>query len=228
MDLETPVDPAAAERIQQRLRHRVILPAGRAPLPGTVTGLDISYAKGDDHAVAAAVTVGVDDLRVREVAVAAGTITFPYVPGLLAFREVPLLLAAVGKLAARPEALMCDGYGIAHPRRFGLACHVGVLLDLPSFGVAKTDFVAGGDPPGRRRGEWSDLSDGGEVLGRAVRTQHDVKPVFVSTGHRIGLDDATELAVRLSSRFRIPEPTRQADVVSRRVLRESGHGRGPS
>jgi deoxyribonuclease V len=217
---EMPADADDGERIQRELRQRLILPAGRAALPATVTGVDISYAAGSSHAVAAAVTVGVDDLQVREVTVARGTADFPYVPGLLAFRELPLILAALGKLTAKPELIACDGYGIAHPRRFGLACHLGVLLDLPSFGVAKTDFVAAHDDPGPRRGEWAALTDRGEVLGRAVRTQSKVKPVYVSVGHRISLDDATGLAVALSSRYRIPEPTRQADMISRQVLRD--------
>jgi deoxyribonuclease V len=115
---------------------------------------------------------------------------------------------------------VCDGYGIAHPRRFGLACHIGVLTGLPSFGVAKTPFRATSDEPGPARGAWSPLVEDGEVLGRAVRTQAGVKPVFVSVGHRIALDRATELTLRLSPRFRLPETTRQADARSRAALRE--------
>ncbi|GAA0571363.1 endonuclease V [Paractinoplanes ferrugineus] len=185
--------------------------------------MDISYAIGSDHAVAAAVTIGVQDLRVRDVSLATGPVRFPYVPGLLAFRELPLLLEALAGLPAPPEMVMCDGYGIAHPRRFGLACHLGLLLDRPSFGVAKTDFVAGHDEPGARRGQWSVLAEGDAILGRAVRTRTGVKPVYVSVGHRVSLGDATDLTVRLSPRYRIPEPTRQADIVSRQELR-----RGPS
>jgi deoxyribonuclease V len=158
------------------------------------------------------------------VATAQGAVRFPYVPGLLAFREVPLLLEALERLDRRPELLVCDGYGIAHPRRFGLACHLGVLLDLPSFGVAKNEFIGAYAEPGPRRGEWSPISEGAEVLGRAVRTQTEVNPVYVSVGHRIGLTDATDLTVALSTNFRVPEPTRQADIVSRQVLRDSWHG----
>ncbi|MEU4243338.1 endonuclease V [Actinoplanes sp. NPDC026619] len=221
-----PIDAANAERIQDRLREHVLLPVERAPLPAIVTGVDISYAIGSDYAVAAAVTIGTSDLAVREVSLSAGTITFPYVPGLLAFRELPLLLEALAGLSAEPAALMCDGYGIAHPRRFGLACHLGVLLDLPSFGVAKTDFVSTHGEPGPRRGDWSPLEAGGELLGRAVRTQDGVKPVYVSAGHRISLPDASDLTVALSSRYRIPEPTRQADILSRQALREGLPARG--
>jgi len=218
--VELPRDPEDAIEIQDRLRERLVLPAARIALPRFVTGLDVTYESGSSRAVAAAVVIDVEGLGVQEVAVARGTVSFPYVPGLLAFREVPLLLAALGKLARPPELLVCDGYGVAHPRRFGLACHLGVLLDLPAFGVAKTSFIATFADPGRRRGEWSELVDGVEVLGRAVRTQTEVKPVFVSVGNRIGLDDAAELTVRLSGRYRIPEPTRQADILSRQALRQ--------
>jgi deoxyribonuclease V len=221
---EMPADAADGERIQDELRERLILPQAPIEPPATVTGVDISYAVGSRRAVAAAVTVEVGSLWVREVAVAEGAVTFPYVPGLLAFRELPLLLESLGRLEQRAEVVICDGYGLTHPRRFGLACHLGVLLDLPAFGVAKTEFIGTYSEPGPHRGEWSTVVEGGEVLGRAVRTQTEVKPVYVSVGHRIGLADATDLAVALSTRFRIPEPTRQADIISRQVLRDSWRG----
>jgi len=211
-------DAAEAERIQDQLRQRLL--RTDCPPPSLAAGLDVSYAKGSDRVAAAAVVIDVATLEVRETAIVHGAASFPYVPGLLAFREVPVLLAALEKLATRPDVLVCDGYGIAHPRRFGLACHIGVLTDLPSFGVAKTPFRATADEPGADRGAWSPLVDGGEVLGRAVRTRAGVKPVFVSVGHRITLDRATELTLRLSPRFRLPETTRQADSLSRAALRE--------
>jgi len=224
-----PADVAEAELIQAGLRERLVFPDRPIAAPATVTGLDISYAVGSRRAVAAAVTIEVSSLHILEVATAQGAVRFPYVPGLLAFREIPLLLEALERLDRRPEVLVCDGYGIAHPRRFGLACHLGVLLDLPSFGVAKSEFIGVYAEPGPRRGEWSPIRDGegegdAEVLGRVVRTQTEVNPVFVSVGHRIGLTDATDLTVRLSTRFRVPEPTRQADIVSRQVLRDSWRG----
>jgi deoxyribonuclease V len=129
------------------------------------------------------------------------------------------LLAAIERLSTPPSLLICDGYGLAHPRRFGLACHLGVLLDLPAYGVAKTAFVGSSAPPGPARGDAADLVEAGEIVGRVVRTQSGVKPVYVSAGHRIGLDDCTGLTLRLSGRYRIPEPTRQADILSRSVLR---------
>jgi len=220
----TPADVAEAELIQAGLRERLVFPAGPIEPPATVTGLDISYEVGSRRAVAAAVTVEVSTRRVLEMATAEGVVHFPYVPGLLAFREIPLLLEALDGLSRRPEVLVCDGYGIAHPRRFGLASHLGVLLDLPSFGVAKNAFIGVYAEPGPRRGEWSALREGDEVLGHVVRTRTAIKPVYVSAGHRIGLADATGLTVRLSTRFRVPEPTRQADIVSRQVLRDTGPG----
>ena len=219
--MEEHVDIAEAEDVQAALRERLVREdAFEGSSPGLAAGLDVSYEKGSDRIAAAAVVIDVATLEVRETAIAHGEASFPYVPGLLAFREVPALLAALGMLAARPDVLVCDGYGIAHPRRFGLACHIGVLTGLPSFGVAKTPFRATAGEPGPERGAWSPLVDGDEVLGRAVRTQTGVKPVFVSVGHRIGLDRATDLTLRLSGRFRLPETTRQADALSRAALRE--------
>jgi deoxyribonuclease V len=154
-----------------------------------------------------------------ERAVVHGEVTFPYVPGLLGFREVPILQEALAELACRPDVLMCDGYGIAHPRRCGLACHIGVVTGLPACGVAKSPFTGAFVEPGPRRGDWSPLGEDGEILGRVLRTQSGVRPVFVSVGHRIDLDRATELALALSREYRIPEAIRQADHVSREALR---------
>ncbi|KXK61669.1 endonuclease V [Micromonospora rosaria] len=196
----------------------------RSGLPGapqTVAGLDVSYEVGSDRVVAAAVLLDVATARVRESALVVGKVTVPYVPGLLAFREVPFLLAALERLPVSPDVLVCDGYGIAHPRRFGLACHLGVLTGLPAFGVAKTAFTARFDEPERARGAWTPLLDGDETVGRALRTQAGVKPVFVSVGHRVGLAEASDLTIALAPRYRIPEPTRQADLLSRAALRES-------
>ncbi|WP_307872657.1 endonuclease V [Paractinoplanes ovalisporus] len=214
------LSPDDALRRQDELRERLEIPSGPVPTPPEVVGLDVTYEEGSERAVAAAVVVDVASLVVREVAIHRGKADFPYVPGLLAFREVPLLEAVIGRLSSPPALVMCDGYGLAHPRRFGLASHLGVQLGIPSFGVAKTAFIGSFAEPGPGRGESSDLIDDGEVIGRVVRTQSGVKPVFVSAGHRIGLADCAALTVRLSGRYRIPEPTRQADIESRRALRE--------
>lgn len=185
-----------------------------------VTGLDVSYQDGTSRAVAAAVTLELATLEVLEVALFDGEPDFPYVPGSLALREAPLLLRALKKLKTEPEVLVCDGYGIAHPDRFGLACHMGRETGLPTFGVAKTPFLARYSEPGPERGAWSDLVMGqGEVVGRALRTQAGVKPVFVSVGQGIDLAEATDLTLAMCPRYRLPECIRQADSRSRAVLR---------
>ncbi|GAA1643377.1 endonuclease V [Catellatospora bangladeshensis] len=230
-----PAGEAEALAQQEALRARVE-PTGPPLSARTAAGLDVSYEDDGDtgRAVAAVVVLDVATLEVVETAVASGPVTFPYVPGLLAFRELPVLTEALERLTVTPDVLVCDGYGVAHPRRFGLACHVGVLTGLPTFGVAKTAFVvrepsapgpaaeqtAGGahQEPGPRRGDWAPLTDGTETLGRVLRTQPGVKPVFVSVGHRVDLDTATALTLALAPRYRLPETTRQADQLSRRLL----------
>lgn len=207
-----------ALRLQGRLRERVDLTPSFAGIPGTVVGLDVSYAKDSDRVVAAAVVIDVATSATVETAVVPGTVDFPYVPGLLGFREVPILVEALDRLTFPADVLVCDGYGIAHPRRFGLASHLGVVTGRPTFGVAKTPFTGSYTDPGNRRGDWSELVEDGEVLGRVLRTQAGVKPVFVSVGHRIGLDQATALTLALAVHYRLPETTRRADHLSRRAL----------
>jgi deoxyribonuclease V len=216
---EWPSTAAEAEAIQDRLRPLLDLGGPGPAAPGRVAGLDVSYADGGDRLVAAAVVLDAATLDVIEESVVAGTARFPYVPGLFAFRELPTLIEALRALTVTPDVLVCDGYGLAHPRRFGLACHLGVLTDLPTYGVAKTGFVGSYDPPGNDRGDASPLTDAGEIVGRVLRTQDGVKPVFVSAGHRIGLDNACRLTLGLCPDYRLPETTRRADHLSRQALR---------
>ena len=224
--LPPPATEAEAIATQDRLRPQVS-PVGAIPVSlRRIAGLDVAYAV-DDSRVAGAVTVlDADTLDVIETATILRPVEFPYLPGLLAFREIPALLDCLAKLIHIPDVLVCDGYGVAHPRRFGLACHLGVLTDLPTFGVAKTAFIGTFTDPASPRGSHSDLvadstansSHVPEVIGRVLRTQTATKPVFVSTGHRISLDAATELTLRLTPKYRLPETTRQADQASRRAL----------
>jgi deoxyribonuclease V len=208
-----------AMAVQDRLRPLLVLDEPGPASPRTVAGLDVSYADDASARLAAAVVVlDARTLDVIETSVVTGTAAFPYVPGLFAFRELPALIEALRRLTAEPDVLVCDGYGLAHPRRFGLACHLGVLTGLPSFGIAKTPFVGSYDPPGRERGASTPLRDAGETVGRALRTREGVKPVFVSVGHRIGLETACELALALTPEFRLPETTRRADRLSRDAL----------
>lgn len=214
------VDEALAE--QERMRGLADL-ASPGPAPGNVrlvAGVDVSYATQGDALVAAAVVMDAATLETVETAVVDGTATFPYVPGLLAFRELPSVMAALEKLTCTPDLLVCDGYGIAHPRRAGLAVHLGVLTGLPCFGVAKTPFVFRHDDVGQERGDSAPLTSAdGEEVGRAVRTQPGVKPVFVSVGQAIGLEYACAHTLRLAPRYRLPETTRRADRISRERLR---------
>ncbi|SHL96728.1 endonuclease V [Actinacidiphila paucisporea] len=214
------VDEALAE--QERMRGLADL-TSPGPAPGNVrlvAGVDVSYARQGDALVAAAVVLDATTLETVEVALVEGTVTFPYVPGLLAFRELPPVMAALEKLTCGPDLLVCDGYGVAHPRRAGLAVQLGVLTGLPCFGVAKTPFVFGHQEVGEERGYGAALtSDDDEVVGRVLRTQPGVKPVFVSVGHAISLDHACAHTLRLAPRYRLPETTRRADHLSRERLR---------
>lgn len=220
-----PSTPEEAEAIQDRLRPLLELDVPGPLAPRTVAGLDVSYA-GDgggtgDRVAAAVVVLDGTTLEVVEESVAVGTAAFPYVPGLFAFRELPTLLDALRALKTAPGLLVCDGFGIAHPRRFGLACHLGVLTGLPSIGVGKTAFVGTYEQPGPRRGDASPLLDGGEVVGRVLRTRDGVKPVFVSVGHRTDLDTACRNVLALAPEYRLPETTRRADRLSRDALATS-------
>ena len=205
--------PTEAVAVQRELEPRV----REAPLDldalATVGGLDVSV-RGDRVRAAVVVldaaTAGVVDHAVWE-----GPVAFPYVPGLLSFREVPALLPALERLRALPDVLVLDAQGRAHPRRFGLACHLGVLLDRPAVGVAKTRFV--GRPAGElgeAKGSAVELVHRGETVGQAVRTRERVKPVFVSVGHRATLADAVALTLRFAVRYTLPEPTRLAHRLS--------------
>lgn len=195
-----------------------VAPPGFAPR--TATGLDVAYATGSNTVAAAAVTVDLATGAEVESATAAGETAVPYVPGLFAFRELPTLLDALAKLTRPPELLVADGHGLAHPRRFGLACHLGVVTGMPAIGVAKTP-PGGFEPPGAARGSTSPLVLDGEQVGVALRTRDGVKPVFVSVGHRVDLASACALVLALANTFRLPAATRLADQRCRVALRSS-------
>ncbi|MGD1902729.1 MAG: deoxyribonuclease V [Geitlerinemataceae cyanobacterium] len=220
--------PEAAIALQERWRSRVVA-RDRFEVLDRIAGIDVGYSKDGSRMQAAVVVLDRASLEPLDTAIAAGVPNFPYTPGLLSFREVPLVVAALEKLTVLPEAIVCDGQGLAHPRRFGLACHLGVLLDVPAIGVAKSHYVGEYETVGRDRGSWEPLQDraiGGnsedETIGAVVRTQADVKPVYVSIGHRFGLETAIELAIELAPRYRLPETTRQADRLSRQFYTKPG------
>ncbi|MBC7269636.1 MAG: endonuclease V [Streptomyces sp.] len=220
-----PATEEQARAVQDELRERVVRDEpGPPPATGRVTGVDVAYDDERDVVAAAAVVLDAASLDVVAEATAVGRISFPYVPGLLAFREIPTVLAALDALPCPPGLVVCDGYGLAHPRRFGLASHLGVLTGLPTIGVAKNPFTFAHAEPGRPRGSSSPLLDGAEEVGRALRTRDGVKPVFVSVGHRVALDTACAHVLRLTPRYRLPETTRRADALCRRALRETVSG----
>lgn len=206
------VTPKEAMAIQRDLAGHV----QRMPLAGpveTIAGIDVSI-RGDLAQTAIAV-IRLSDLALIDQVIYRAAVPFPYVPGLLSFREMPVILPALEKLTVRPDVLMTDSQGLAHPRRFGLGCHLGVMLDWPTLGVAKSLYVGKHDTLGIEKSSRADLIDKGEVVGVALRTRTNVKPVYVSVGNRITLDEAVALALRCAPKYKIPEPTRQAHVLSR-------------
>jgi deoxyribonuclease V len=207
--LRLPVTPREAAELQTRLRDRVIR-AGSLRAR-TVAGVDVSEKDG----TARAAVVILRDLEPVEQAVAEIPVSFPYVPGLLSFREVPPILEAWKKVRSRPDVVLVDGQGFAHPRRFGLACHLGVLLDLPSIGCAKSRLIGEHALPPPERGAWSPLVDEGEVIGAALRTQAGRNVVYVSVGHRATLQSAIRVVLECAPRYRLPEPQRRADQLSK-------------
>lgn len=215
-----PATESEAVEIQERLRSRVRGREGRLA-PSVVAGVDLAYAKDGDLAAAAAVAVEVATLEVIATATLLGRARFPYRPGLLGFREVPLAGEVLGRLDVPVDLVVCDGHGLAHSRRFGLACHLGVELDLPAMGIAKNPPEFDVAEPGNRRGSSTLIRDGAEVLGACLRTQDGVRPVYVSAGHLIGLDESVEVALRLAEEFRQPVTTRAADRLARRTLTEA-------
>ena len=179
----------------------------------STAGIDVSIRDGRARA---AVVVMNPSLEVLETRTAEVRATFPYIPGLLAFRELPAITRAFKALDRKPQLVVVDGHGFAHPRRFGLACHVGVTFDVASIGCGKSLFVGEHDAPDRRRGSWTELRHRGETIGAALRTRDGVRPVYVSTGHRVSLATAIRWILRLASRFRLPEPIRAADALAGR------------
>jgi len=176
-----------------------------------VAGCDVAYQKNSDKLVASIVVLDVETLQVIETSTAEDICQFPYIPGLFSFRELPPLIKAFDKLKYIPDVVVCDGQGLAHPRRFGLACHLGVVFDIPTIGCGKSRLIGEYQEPAAERGGYSPLIDNSEEVGCVLRTQTGVKPVFVSIGHRVSLATARHLILKLSPEYRLPETTRQAD-----------------
>lgn len=173
-----------------------------------VAGVDVGFGK--DLATASVAILEYPSLHLAEFKVASLPISFPYIPGLLSFREIPVVLAALEKIGTGPDLILCDGQGIAHPRRFGIACHLGVITGLPTIGVGKTRLTGIHAEPGEEKGSWSPLLDKDEVIGAALRTRSHAKPIYVSIGHRVDLETAISLVLSCTTRYRLPETTRWA------------------
>ncbi len=198
--------------VQKELSKRVIRERRSGELK-TVAGADLSVLTSEKKLVCGIILFSYPDLTEIERVYTVSDEKFPYIPGLLAFREGPAIIETLKRLKQRPDLLIIDGQGIAHPRGFGIACHVGVLLDIPAMGIAKKRLYGVYDEPGEKRGSSSPLlSKEGEVIGSVLRTRDNTKPVFVSPGHKLDPESARDIALECARGYRIPEPTRRADI----------------
>ncbi|MHC4497595.1 MAG: deoxyribonuclease V [Planctomycetota bacterium] len=200
---------AQAVQLQRKLACKVKF----TPLkkrPKLIAGLDCAFSKSGKRIVAVAVVLTFSDLEPVETAIATRKATFPYIPGLLSFREAPVCIAAVKKLRSDPDIFVLDGQGIAHPRRLGLAAHLGLFFDKPTIGCAKSRLIGSFESPSSAKGSYSLLKDGDEVIGAVVRTRNHVRPLFVSIGNKCLLNEAIEITLACATRYRLPEPTRLA------------------
>jgi deoxyribonuclease V len=180
-----------------------------------VAGVDVGFTADDQISRAAVTVLSFPDLVVVDQAVVEEPTVFPYLTGYLSFREIPPILSALAKLSIDPQLILCDGQGLAHPRRFGLACHLGLVLNLPTIGVAKTLYIGTHEPLPDERGAWVPLLDKGETIGAVLRTRPQVKPLYISIGHQISLNTAIDYVLHCTPKYRLPETTRQADRLSK-------------
>jgi deoxyribonuclease V len=202
---------ALQKELSSRVKHQKI-----KTKPKTIAGLDCAFSKDGKKIIAAVVVLRFNNFELIETVHATRKVTFPYIPGLLSFREAPVCIAAVKKLKITPDVFMIDGQGIAHPRRLGLAAHLGLFFDKPTIGCAKSRLTGQFDEPRLKKGAFTPLKDKDEIIGSVVRTRTNVKPVFVSVGNKCLLDDAIEITLACAIKYRLPEPTRLAhQLVSR-------------
>ena len=214
------VSPSEALEIQEELRKKLILTPPKMPWEKIGAG-DVSYSRTDDRIYAAFLLFSYPDLTLLESAQAQGRASFPYIPGLLTFREAPILMETFSKLKRKPDLILIDGQGIAHPRSMGIAAHLGLLLDLPSIGCAKSRLYGAEAEPSREQGSRVPLIEEGRTVGMVVRTRTGVKPVYVSPGHKMDLETSVKIVLSLCRGYRIPEPLRQGHILVNR-LREKG------
>ena len=218
------IDYGSAREIQNDLKARLILHNKDIPRRiQTIAGSDISYSRGSKTLFAAVVVLDFSTMEIIEQTSSSGIVDFPYIPGLLTFREGPVLLEAFRKLSLPPAIIIFDGQGIAHPRGIGLASHMGLFLDTPSIGCGKTRLVGSYNETGNEPGNYSALAHNGEIMGAVLRTKRNVKPIFVSQGHKIGLKKAIEITLSSCRGYRLPEPTRKAHLAAGKVRLRQDH-----
>lgn len=207
---ESDLTPARARAVQEQLAPRVVT-ANHIDTIRCVAGADVAFPDHGRAARAGVCVLAWPSLEVLDTAVARVPTAFPYVPGLLAFRELGPVIDALGRTPIRPDVILCDGHGLAHSRRFGIACYLGLVTGIPAIGVAKSRFVGEYETPARERGSWEILWHRGDAVGSVLRTRTGVRPVFVSPGHRVDQATAREIALACTPRYRLPEPIRCAD-----------------
>ncbi|HEY9849176.1 MAG TPA: deoxyribonuclease V [Leptolyngbyaceae cyanobacterium] len=208
-----PLTAEDAAQIQKELALEVVT-EDRLDSVQYVAGVDVGFAESGSLTRAAVAVLSFPDLQLQEHAIAYRPTTFPYIPGFLSFREVPAVIDALEKVTISPDLILCDGQGIAHPRRLGIACHLGLLIDVPTIGVAKSLLIGRYEQLADERGSWQPLIDKGETIGAVLRTRTGVKPVYVSSGHRISLPTAIDYVMRCTPKYRLPETTRWADKLA--------------
>ncbi len=210
-----PTTAAAAQALQTQLASQVVTQDDLPPIH-TVAGVDVGFVENQRVARAAIAVLSYPDLRLQDQRIAYLPVTFPYIPGLLSFREIPVILTALHQLHRLPDLLLCDGQGYAHPRRCGLACHLGLLTGLPAIGVAKSRLVGHHAPVGNQRGDWQPLWDQGETIGAALRTRPGTHLLYISPGHRVSLATSIGYVLNCTRRYRLPETTRFAHKLASR------------
>lgn len=209
-----PQSEAEARSIQERLRENLKLSDDFAKIK-TIAGIDVCYDVKRSLAHSSIVIMKIEDLKPVKSLQAFTPSNFPYIPGLLAFREIPAILAVLAQIKTAPDLLMIDGQGIAHPRRMGIAAHLGVILDMPSIGIGKSRLTGKFENPGNKKGDVAPLFDRGEQIGTVLRSRDNVNPLFISPGHRVSVETALEIVIRCLTKYRLPEPTRLADKLSK-------------
>jgi deoxyribonuclease V len=208
------LSPREAIEIQKQLAYEIVTENKFTEPIKTVAGIDLGFDLKTDTSRAVVVVLSFPELKLLETSEAKMPIQFPYVPGLLSFRETPVAIRALENLHLTPDIILCDGQGLAHPRRFGIACHIGLIANVPTIGVAKSILVGKFENLGETRGSTADLIHRHEKIGVALRTKDKVQPVYVSVGHRIGLKTATDYVLQCAPKYRLPETTRLADKLA--------------